>query len=110
MPTGSAGETETASCRTRSMAAQGLLRIAVTNNRAEVEHLPRGLSPAAGTLRSEPARASDRWRHFGLTTLHNIVARGDMTPEERVAFATAVLDRGARLNVRDRLLNTPPLG
>ena len=33
-------------------------------------------------------------QQFGLTTLHNIVARGDMTPEERVAFATAILDRG----------------
>jgi ankyrin repeat protein len=47
---------------------------------------------------------------FGLTTLHNIVARGDMTPEERVAFATAILDRGARLDIRDYLLKSTPLG
>jgi len=47
---------------------------------------------------------------FGLTTLHNIVARGDMTPEERVAFATAILDRGARLDIRDSLLKSTPLG
>jgi ankyrin repeat protein len=47
---------------------------------------------------------------FGLTTLHNIVARGDMTPEERVPFATAILDRGARLDVRDNLLKSTPLG
>ena len=32
-------------------------------------------------------------QQFGLTTLHNIVARGDMSAEERVAFATAILDR-----------------
>ena len=47
---------------------------------------------------------------FGLTTLHNIVARGDMMPEERVAFATAILDRGARLEIRDHLLKSTPLG
>jgi ankyrin repeat protein len=47
---------------------------------------------------------------FGLTTLHNIVARGDMTPEERVAFATGILDRGARLDIRDHLLKSTPLG
>ena len=47
---------------------------------------------------------------FGLTTLHNIVARGDMSPEERVAFATAILDRGARLDMRDNLLESTPLG
>jgi ankyrin repeat protein len=47
---------------------------------------------------------------FGLTTLHNIVARGDMTPEERVAFAAAILDHGARLDIRDNLLKSTPLG
>jgi ankyrin repeat protein len=47
---------------------------------------------------------------FGLTTLHNIVARGDMAPEARVAFATAILDRGARLDIRDNLLQSTPLG
>lgn len=47
---------------------------------------------------------------FGLTTLHNIVARGDMPPEERVRFASAVLDRGARLDIRDHLLRSTPLG
>jgi ankyrin repeat protein len=33
-----------------------------------------------------------------------------MTPEERVAFATAILDRGARLDIRDHLLKSTPLG
>jgi hypothetical protein len=47
---------------------------------------------------------------FGLTTLHNIVARGGMTPEERVAFAIAILDNGARLDMRDHLLKSTPLG
>jgi ankyrin repeat protein len=47
---------------------------------------------------------------FGLTTLHNIVARGDMTSDERVAFATAILDRDARLDIRDHLLKSTPLG
>jgi ankyrin repeat protein len=47
---------------------------------------------------------------FGLTTLHNIVARGGTTPEARVAFATAILDRGARLDIRDNLLKSTPLG
>jgi ankyrin repeat protein len=47
---------------------------------------------------------------FGLTTLHNIVARGNMTPEQRVVFAEAILDRGARLDIRDNLLKSTPLG
>jgi hypothetical protein len=47
---------------------------------------------------------------FGLTTLHNIVARGGMTPDERVAFAAAILDCGARLDLRDHLLKSTPLG
>ena len=33
-----------------------------------------------------------------------------MTPEARVAFATAILDRGARLDIRDNLLQSTPLG
>jgi hypothetical protein len=49
-------------------------------------------------------------QQFGLTTLHNIVARGDMTPEERVAFAAAILAKGARLDLRDSLLKSTPLG
>jgi hypothetical protein len=47
---------------------------------------------------------------FGLTTLHNIVARGDMSPARRVAFAAAILDRGARLDLRDHVLSSTPLG
>lgn len=47
---------------------------------------------------------------FGLTTLHNIVARGGMSAEERVTFATVILDQGARLDLRDHLLRSTPLG
>ena len=49
-------------------------------------------------------------QQFGLTTLHNIVARGDMSPEERTAYAKAILDAGARLDMRDNLLKSTPLG
>ncbi|GAC1461146.1 MAG: hypothetical protein PVSMB1_11520 [Gemmatimonadaceae bacterium] len=47
----------------------------------------------------------------GATILHQIVAMGDhVTVEERMAFATAALDAGARMDVRDDLLNSTPLG
>jgi ankyrin repeat protein len=49
-------------------------------------------------------------QQFGLTTLHNLVARGDMSAEERVGFAKAILDAGARLEIRDNLLKSTPLG
>jgi len=49
-------------------------------------------------------------QQFGLTTLHNIVARGGMTADERVAFAKALLSKGARLDIRDLLLKSTPLG
>jgi ankyrin repeat protein len=54
-------------------------------------------------------RPTDR-QQFGLTTLHNIVARGNLAPEERGAFARTILDSGARLDVRDNLLKSTPLG
>ena len=48
---------------------------------------------------------------FGLTLLHTVTgAREHVTPDERVAFATMLLDAGARLDVRDRLLKSTPLG
>jgi len=47
----------------------------------------------------------------GATILHQIVAMGDhVTEEERLAFATAALDAGARLDLRDDLLSSTPLG
>lgn len=53
---------------------------------------------------------------FGTTMLHRIAAAGVtwgqpvMTEAERVAFATLLLDAGARLDLRDDLLRSTPLG
>lgn len=47
----------------------------------------------------------------GATILHLIVVMGDhVTGEERLAFAAAALDAGARMDLRDELLNSTPLG
>lgn len=47
----------------------------------------------------------------GATILHQIAVMGDhVTPEERVAFATAAIEAGARLDLRDDLLQSTPLG
>jgi ankyrin repeat protein len=47
----------------------------------------------------------------GATILHQIVVMGDhVTADERTAFATAALDAGARLDLRDDLLMSTPLG
>jgi ankyrin repeat protein len=54
-------------------------------------------------------RPTDR-QQFGLTPLHNIVGRGNLAPLERVAFARAILETGARLDLRDNLLKSTPLG
>jgi ankyrin repeat protein len=48
---------------------------------------------------------------FGTTVLHAVVTMGDhVMPEERVAFATALLDAGARTDLRDDLLKSTPMG
>jgi ankyrin repeat protein len=48
---------------------------------------------------------------FGLTILHRVAGSPDHVPAEMtVAFATMVLDAGARLDVRDYLLESTPLG
>jgi ankyrin repeat protein len=48
---------------------------------------------------------------FGLRILHDVAgSRSHVTAEERVAFATMLLDAGARMDVRDELLNSTPLG
>jgi hypothetical protein len=48
---------------------------------------------------------------FGLTILHSIAgSREHVTAEQRAAFASAALDAGARLDVRDHLLRSTPLG
>jgi ankyrin repeat protein len=48
---------------------------------------------------------------FGTTVLHEVVTMGDhVAADERVAFATAALDAGALMDVRDDLLESTPLG
>ena len=57
--------------------------------------------------RSDP-NVPSKW---GATLLHHIAAsRGGLTAADRVAFASIVLDAGARLDVRDGLLKSTPLG
>jgi ankyrin repeat protein len=52
----------------------------------------------------------------GETLLHRVASDGTcwgqeiMTPQERIEFATALLDAGARFDARDDLLNSTPLG
>jgi hypothetical protein len=47
---------------------------------------------------------------LGMTILHSVAgSRAHVTPEERMAFATMLLDAGARLDIRDRLLLSTPL-
>jgi ankyrin repeat protein len=48
---------------------------------------------------------------FGMTVLHEVAAsHPHVRPEERVAFATMLLDAGARTDLRDDLLKSTPLG
>jgi ankyrin repeat protein len=73
--------------------------------------------------------ASDRARHLealrlvldrcdpdvrsrrGTTLLHEIAAsRGGLNAGDRIAYTSELLDRGARLDVRDELLQSTPLG
>jgi len=48
---------------------------------------------------------------FGLTILHRVAGSSDQVPAEMtLAFATILLDAGARLDMRDYLLESTPLG
>ena len=48
---------------------------------------------------------------FGATILHEIVTTGKhVTDKERLAFTGAALDAGARLDLRDEVLKSTPLG
>ena len=52
-----------------------------------------------------------RTPRFGLTILHSVAgSREHVTADERVAFATMLLDAGARLDLRDYVLKSTPLG
>jgi ankyrin repeat protein len=46
----------------------------------------------------------------GETALHYAAARSNPTEAQRVRFAAMLLDRGAKLDVRDELLRSTPLG
>jgi ankyrin repeat protein len=47
----------------------------------------------------------------GTTLLHEVTAaRGGLTGDDRIAYATVLLDTGARLDLRDDLLESTPLG
>jgi ankyrin repeat protein len=48
---------------------------------------------------------------FGLSLLHSVAGSSDhVTAEQRLAFATSLLDAGARLDLRDNFLKSTPLG
>ena len=66
---------------------------------------PRSLSPVLD--RCDPSVPSRR----GTTLLHEVAAsRGGLTAGDRTAYTTLLLDRGARLDVRDDVLQSTPLG
>ena len=47
----------------------------------------------------------------GTTLVHEVAAsRGGLTESDRIAYTTLLLDRGARLDIRDDLLQSTPLG
>jgi ankyrin repeat protein len=63
--------------------------------------------------RADPSVHGDRSQGWvgGRTLLHDLSgSRHDMPPEDRVAIATMLLDAGARLDIRDDLLQSTPLG
>jgi ankyrin repeat protein len=47
---------------------------------------------------------------FGQTALHFLAARHGLPEEDRPRFASLLLDHGARLDLRDELLRSTPLG
>jgi ankyrin repeat protein len=47
---------------------------------------------------------------MGATTLHFTAARDGLDGASRARFAAMLIDRGARLNLRDDLLKSTPLG
>jgi ankyrin repeat protein len=58
-------------------------------------------------------RCDPNVRHprFGRTVLHDVAASDEaVSPQEAVAFATLLLDAGARVDERDELLRSTPLG
>jgi ankyrin repeat protein len=63
--------------------------------------------------RADPSAHGDRSRGWvgGRTLLHDLAGeRHEMPAEDRVEIATMLLDAGARLDIRDDLLKSTPLG
>ena len=63
--------------------------------------------------RTDPSVHGDRSRGWvgGRTLLHDLAGdRHEMRPADRVSIATMLLDAGARLDIRDDLLASTPLG
>jgi len=59
----------------------------------------------------ERCNPNTRPERFGQTALHEVAAmRRHVTDEEVVQFAIAMLDAGARLDIRDDMLKSTPLG
>jgi ankyrin repeat protein len=56
------------------------------------------------------ARVDANVARRGDTVLHYVAARGTLSESARVRFAAMLLDHGARLDVRDDLLKSTPLG
>jgi hypothetical protein len=58
------------------------------------------------------ARTGPDVRHpwFGRTILHDLASCPDSNPDEIAAYATMLFDAGARLDVRDKVLKSTPLG
>jgi ankyrin repeat protein len=65
------------------------------------------------SFRQVLARCDPNIRHpwFGRTILHDLAAADEeSTAEEVTAFATMILDAGARMDIRDHILKSTPLG
>ena len=63
--------------------------------------------------RADPSAHGDRSRGWvgGRTLLHDLAGdRHETLPEDRITIATMLLDAGARLDIRDDLLQSTPLG
>jgi ankyrin repeat protein len=63
--------------------------------------------------RADPSAHGDRSRGWvgGRTLLHDLAGdRHEMLPEDRITIATMLLDAGTRLDIRDDLLQSTPLG
>ena len=66
-----------------------------------------GLEPGLACFRLLLDRADPNQSQSGRTILHTVMARGG---KEHLPYAEVLLDRGARVDIRDSLLGSTPLG